>query len=313
MHLATTCRTPTRTVLALLTLSLLALSLLLAACSDTNDASDTSDEPALPTDSSPAPTLAATSTASPEPAADHRRPAPNSTWQWQLLGDLNTSYDVDIYDIDLFDSPIELISQLHSDRRRVVCYFSAGSFEDWREDAPAFQPDDIGNQLDGWEGERWLDVRSPAVQAIMLTRLNLARDKGCDGVEPDNVDGYDNDTGFPLTAEDQLTFNRFLADQAHARGLAIALKNDGAQLPDLLSHYDFALNEQCHEYEECQDLAPLVAAGKAAFNVEYRDSLDAATQLAESICPRANAAGLRTLILTLDLDDAFRISCFDDF
>ena len=37
---------------------------------------------------------------------------------------------------------------------------------------------------------------------------------GCDGVEPDNVDGYVNDTGFDLTAGDQLDFNRFARGEA---------------------------------------------------------------------------------------------------
>lgn len=45
----------------------------------------------------------------------------------------------------------------------------------------------------------------------MSARLKKAQDKGCDGVEPDNVDGYTNDNGFHLTAHDQLTFNKWLA------------------------------------------------------------------------------------------------------
>jgi len=32
------------------------------------------------------------------------KPDQNSSWQWQLQGDINTSYAVDLYDIDLFDS-----------------------------------------------------------------------------------------------------------------------------------------------------------------------------------------------------------------
>lgn len=42
----------------------------------------------------------------------------------------------------------------------------------------------------------------------MQARLDLAVQKGCDGVEPDNVDGYQNNSGFPLTAQDQLAYNR---------------------------------------------------------------------------------------------------------
>ena len=52
----------------------------------------------------------------------------------------------------------------------------------------------------------------------MQARLDLAVSKGCVGVEPDNVDGYQNSSGFPLTAADQLAYNRFLAGEARARG-----------------------------------------------------------------------------------------------
>ena len=39
------------------------------------------------------------------------------------------------------------------------------------------------------------------------------------------------------------------------------------------------------------------------------NDLSGAEQLASEICDDAKAAGLRTLILPLDLDDAFRVSC----
>jgi hypothetical protein len=144
----------------------------------------------------------------------------------------------------------------------------------------------------------------------MTGRLDLARSRGCDGVEPDNVAGHGNDTGFPLTAADVLAFNRNLANEAHRRGLAIALKNDGEQARELVDYYDLELNEECFEYDECGQLRPFVAAGKPVLNAEYSDGPAAAIRLAESVCPRARAAGLRTLILPVDLDDEFRVSCF---
>ena len=294
-----------------LAVAALVLAAVLVGCGDDADVDDAAGEVA------PASTVAATSTratagAGPAAAAGAWwRPAPDSSWQWQLSGEVNTGYEVDVYDIDLFDSDAELIAELHAAGRRVICYFSAGSAENWREDFEAFPEEDAGEPLEGWEGERWVDIRSPQVHAIMLARLDRAGERRCDGVEPDNVQSYDDETGFELTYADQLAYNRLIATEAHARGLAVGLKNGGAQVPDLLEAYDFALNEECHEYEECADFAPFVEAGKAVFNVEYRDSRGDALDLAEAVCPRANAAGLRTLILPLDLDDAFRVSCFD--
>ncbi len=97
----------------------------------------------------------------------------------------------------------------------------------------------------------------------------MCRDKGFDAVEPDNMDGYRNDTGFPLTATDQLHYNRLIARLAHDRGLAVGLKNDLEQIPELVGDFDFAVNEQCAQYGECGALRPFVEAGKAVFHVEY--------------------------------------------
>ncbi len=232
--------------------------------------------------------------------------AADVTWQWQLQGTINTSYDVDVYDIDLFDAPHDVIDQLHADGRTVLCYFSAGSFEQWRADADGFPAAAIGNTLDGWEDERWLDTRDATVREVLAARLDLAVERGCDGVEPDNVTAFQNDSGFELAPEDQLDFNRFLADAAHSRGLLIGLKNDLSQIPDLVSSFDFAVNEECLEYGECEAYAPFVEAGKAVFNAEYAES---AVQDPAGTCAAATGAGLRTLILPLDLDDSMRISC----
>lgn len=235
-------------------------------------------------------------------------PSATDTWQLQLQGTINTSYNVAVYDIDLFDTPPATINALKAQGKRVVCYFSAGSSEDWRPDYSKFQPADMGNALDGWAGERWLDTRSANVRAIMQARMDLAKSKGCDGIDADNVDGYTNNPGLPLTAATQLDYNRFLADQAHARGLAIGLKNAVAQLSDLAPSFDFAVNEQCFQYNECGGYSAFTVQGKPVFNVEYQSKWkDAATR--QKLCAKAQALNLRTLVLPLALNDKFRYSC----
>ncbi len=244
---------------------------------------------------------------------DWYRPDVNTSWQWQLTGDVNTSYDVDIYDIDLFDSNATLIDSLHARGIRVVCYFSAGSYEEWRSDADRFPDAVLGNDLDGWAGEKWLDIRAlDILLPIMTDRLDLAAEKGCDGVEPDNVDGYTNDTGFDLTAADQLVYNKHIANEAHRRGLAVGLKNDLDQIGTLEPFFDFALNEQCHEYDECGLLAPFVSAGKPVFNAEYASRyVDNDRGERDALCDDARDRNFSTLVLPQDLDDSFRYSCGD--
>ena len=237
-------------------------------------------------------------------------PPPGTTWQWQLTQEIDTRVDVEAYDIDLFDVGPEIFDELHAAGRVVICYFSAGSYEEWRPDADQFPGAALGDPLEDWPGERWLDHRDPTVRAIMSQRLDLAVDKGCDAVEPDNVDGYANPNGVGLTAEDQLDYNLWLAAEAHARGLSIGLKNDLDQVEALADQFDWALNEECMQFDECEVLlAPFIDAGKAVFHVEYVDSPVDGQALADAICDDANEWQFSTMVKGWDLD-AWRIACW---
>jgi len=131
--------------------------------------------------------------------------------------------------------------------------------------------------------------------------MDLCKSKGFDAIEPDNVDGYTNSTGFSLTASDQLAYNKMLADLAHSRGLSVGLKNDIDQVSALVGYFDWALNEQCFQYNECDPLKAFVSANKAVFEVEY--------SLATSkFCSQANTMNFNALKKNLDLD-ATRTAC----
>lgn len=246
----------------------------------------------------------------PVTAGNWYRPSRDVTWQWQLDGTINTSYSVELYDVDLFETPDAVFALLHARGARVLCYFSAGSGELGRPDYDRIPASALGKQLDGYPDERWLDIRRRAVLDVMIDRLDLAVRRGCDGVEPDNVTAYHNDTGFPISETHQLAFNRHLANAAHERRLAIALKNDGEQAAQLVDYFDFELNEECHDYDECDVLRPFLDRNKPVLNAEYAANPTAAQTRKASLCPQAQASGLRTLILPRDLDDAFRVSCF---
>ncbi|MDT0570178.1 endo alpha-1,4 polygalactosaminidase [Streptomyces sp. DSM 3412] len=222
------------------------------------------------------------------------RPEPGTGWQWQLSGRLDTSVDVPVYDIDGFDQSAGTVAELHDDGRKVICYLSTGAWEDWRPDADDF-PKSVVGKGNGWEGERWLDIRATDVlEPLMAARIDMCAEKGFDAVEPDNMDGYRNETGFPLTAADQLRYNRLIARLAHERGLAVGLKNDLDQIPELVDDFDFAVNEQCAQYEECEDLTPFIEAGKAVFHVEYeRETGD--------FCPETRRLKLSSLLKKWEL------------
>lgn len=226
-------------------------------------------------------------------------PAVGTVWQWQLTGTIDTSVNVPVYDVDLFDTPVDTLKSLKQRGVYLICYFSAGSWEEWRPDAAQF-PAAVQGRSNGWPGERWLDIRSPAVKTIMAARLDLCKSKGFDAVEPDNVDGYTNETGFALAAEDQLAFNRWLAQAAHQRGLEVALKNDPEQVADLVNDFDFSIAEECVRYHECSSYSPFIAAGKAVLAVEYDEEFP-------TICGEV-PAGFSLMIKQSSLN-AWRQSC----
>lgn len=289
-----------RTGLALLASMVVVVS---SACGGSTDA-DRDDvsggDPASTPTTAEASDLATTTVPDAAPGVGERwTPSPGATFAWQLRGRVDAGrIDAEVVDVDGFDTPTATVDELHRRGAHVICYVSVGSFENWRPDAPSFPEEVLGAPLDGWEGERWLDVRRlDVLEPIMAARMDRCRDHGFDAVEADNVDGYLNESGFPLGAEDQLAFNRRMAAMAHERGLSFALKNDLPQIPDLLDDVDFSIVEQCAEFDECDRVAPFVQAGKAVFDVEY------------DACPAAVPTGVTMVLLPLELDGTSRRPC----
>ena len=241
------------------------------------------------------------------PAAGNRTtwwsPAQGTAWQWQLTTPVDTSVDVPVYDIDLFENDRAVVDRLHRDGRHAICYTDAGSVEDWRPDAASFPARVVGNPVPGWPGERWLDIRETAVlRPIMDARLDLCAAKGFDAVEFDWADVYaQGDVGFPISAADQLRYNTMLAGDAHARGLGIALKNDSGQADQLAAVYDFELSEQCYEMQQCDRYMPFIAGGKAVLDAEYNVDPSA-------FCADARSRHFSAMAKHVELD-AYRSAC----
>jgi len=230
-------------------------------------------------------------------------PPVGARWQYQLQGatayaatgginvgisavpvERGPAVSPDVFDIDLYvDSAVAgrsdivntaAVNAIHTRGARAICYISAGTWEDWRPDANQY-PSSVLGKKNGFPGEKWVDIRQINILGpILSARAAKCQQAGFDAIEWDNVDGFDNKTGFPLTANDQLMFNAFLANIAHSYGLSVALKNDVSQLTALKPYFDFAINEECFRYRECNVPAPglpdWTASGKAVFNVEYR-------------------------------------------
>ncbi len=196
----------------------------------------------------------------------------------------DTTIDAQVFALDLFETPQSSIDELHAAGKKVICYVSTGSWEEYRLDANDFPAEAIGRDYQGWPGEKWLDIRHyENFASIMQARFDLAKSKGCDGIDADNMQNYQEErTGFEFSEQDQLAYNKWLSRQAHQRGLSIGLKNDPEQAQELVSYFDWSLIEDCAVYDWCELLQPFVQAGKAVFQVEYTDEFDSGVQFCSS-------------------------------
>ena len=242
------------------------------------------------------------------------------SWQWQLSVPIDTTLNVDMYDIDLFDVSENVITDLKNSGKTVICYISAGSIEYGsgrpdQQDLENISPSVIGNVMENWSSEKWLNINNTEVRNIMARRMDLALNKGCDGIEPDNINAWEVDatndgykTGFNITEQQQIDYNIWLANEAHKRGLSIGLKNDiGVDAPNtnhiskLVDYFDWALNEQCYKYNECNVYSVFDNANKAVFGVEYNLGVN-------DFCKNADAHGRYWMQKNIHLDE-WRDAC----
>ena len=231
-------------------------------------------------------------------------PPAHPTWYWQLDGAVKVNQPAELYDVDGFDTPAATVAALHAAGKHVICYVSAGTSENWRSDFRSFPAGVMGANVDGWAGERWLDIRQwNVLSPIVAARVAMCAGKGFDAVEFDNVDGYQNTSGFPLSAADQLTYNRNLAGAAHASGLLAVLKNDVDQVAALAPSFDLALNEECAKYAECDVYSTFTSKGKPVLEAEYGKTN-------AKRCAAANTAGRMAVYFNVALNGKQYLPCW---
>jgi hypothetical protein len=201
-----------------------------------------------------------------------------------------------MYDIDGFDNTAATVAALHAAGKHAICYIESGAWEDYRPDAGQYPASVLGNAMDGYPSERYVDIRSAAVVALVQARVKMCADKGFDAVEPDIDDSYQEPTGFPITQADNVKFNTTIANYAHSLGLSMGLKNgnEPSFAAAMEPAVDFVLTEQCFQYGECGSYKPFTNAGKAVLSVEYNVGVG-------SFCPQANTLGFNAVKQNVNL------------
>ena len=219
-----------------------------------------------------------TTDAVPAAAAARWRPGPHEPWQWMINGTFSVNNPAHMkggakdqpttYDIDGFENTVATVAALHAKGYHAICYIEAGSWVDYRPDSAKFPKSIIGKKIDGFS-DKWTDFRSPLLKPLISARIRMCARKGFDAVEPDLEDGYTNNTGFPLTAADQIAFNTWVATTVHNAGMSVLLKGDPEQAKQLAGTVDFFLNEECNDFSECGQYPALAISGKTVLNAEY--------------------------------------------
>jgi hypothetical protein len=226
-------------------------------------------------------------------------PAPGDTFQIQL-SDYPPKMDInaDVIALDLYETPPAMIEYFHANGKKVICYINVGAWEEYRSDARLFSRGVIGNAYDGWEGEFWLDISRYEIFADLISaRFDLAASKGCDGIDADNINGYQQNTGFEISFDDQVVYNLWIATLAHKRGMSIGLKNNHSQLDKLIDSFDYAIIEDCAVFGECGWYAPFIQQGKAVFQIEYTDRFASAADFCVQSRQNGYSAVLKNRLL----------------
>ncbi|MEP6975141.1 MAG: endo alpha-1,4 polygalactosaminidase [Spartobacteria bacterium] len=250
--------------------------------------------------------------ARPQNASAWKPLSPGNHWQWQLSGTVNEKVldrvtGPKMYDIDMEEATPDLISRLKAKDIYVVCYMESGDWNRQRPDAGDYAPEILGRAIDGFPDEKFVNINAvdgppgptgKTLRDIMLARLDRAQAKGCDGIEPDLDDLHNYNTGFVITQADQVAYNTMLIDAAHARGMSMGLKNGASSSTGprsfekqmLDAGADWALNEECNQFNECVGYTQFIAAGKAVFQVEYLDNQRKRYRGRSGTCAQDNAA-----------------------
>jgi len=221
--------------------------------------------------------------------------------------------DLPIYDVDLFETPTSTIDALKKKfNKKVICYFSAGTIEEGRPDAGNFTEADKGAVMPEWPEERWLHVNNERVRKNMAWRIQLAAAKGCDGIDPDNIDAYNNEgTGVEeLSVDDAVAYIQYLSSVATPLNLAMGLKN-GLEIVDrVVDIVQFAVNEQCHQYDECDGYAGVTKQNKPVFNVEYAaEAKEDSNMTPKDLCKPVSGVKLSTSLNNHDSVDGTITFC----
>jgi hypothetical protein len=237
-----------------------------------------------------------------------------------------------------------IVHDMHVANKFAICYVEAGAYQKGFPDDGNFAVTDYGAtgsypnqhfnrryQMDGYPDEYYLNIAGFAgytpgatltgtaanIATALGQRIAGCHAEGMDGVEPDDLDGYTNDSasgamggGWRLTQAEAAGFEQWLAYTAHGDSMAIFQKNDGANTAADYRTFDGMIIEECNAYDDpCgadgDNVQDYVNAGKPVLNAEYTQDGETTAQF----CSADNALGINGSLFSVDLDGSLYASC----
>ncbi|KAF4342748.1 endo alpha polygalactosaminidase precursor [Fusarium beomiforme] len=183
---------------------------------------------------------------------DNWQPVLDGPFKFPKGGVRSLDPDISVYGLDLWSNNKFTINRLQKAGKHVICSFSGGTVRAKDSDKKSFFKRDIGNPVDGSDGEKWLNVRSQRVRKAMAKRVKLASDKGCDAISPLNTNAYDDDTGFELSEDDEIDYVGFLVDEAAKYQMSVGVEI-GSIIADIQDVASFFIGGSCDDYSSDGD------------------------------------------------------------
>ncbi len=237
-----------------------------------------------------------------------------------------------------------IVHDMHVANKYAICYVEAGAYQKGFPDDGNFAPADYGAtgsyptqrfnrryQMAGYSDEYYLNIAGFAgytpgatltgtaanIATALSERIAGCHAEGMDGVEPDDLDGYTNNSasgarggGWGLTQADAAGFEQWLAYTAHNDDLAIFQKNDGANTTADYRTFDGMIIEECNFYDDpCgaggDNVQDYLNLGKPVLDAEYTQDGETTAKF----CSADNRVGITGSLFSVDLNGSFYQSC----
>lgn len=268
---------------------------------------------------------------------DYWQPKPGETKNWdiQVNAPIDLSTERAMIIVDLFasvpspttiaygdgstvsvpaGSQPQTMATLQARQTIITCRVGLGGVKSTDPDFAKFPSGTVSSMtLDDDQVTHYLDFAQRAAwEDIAFARIDLAKQIGCDAIEPYLSDHGFTDLGFPPELESQRSWYAAVAAAVHGRELSVGMRN-GVELglvDTMAANYDWLLVERCAEVPNCELVRPFLNVRKAVFAIDFPTDFEGTPQDPAQMCSRQLDGNVQDgIVKDVMLSSAFRLQC----